>query len=137
MQDDVTRPSPSAIMAEKALLSCMMKEPEHFVARGIAEGLCDEAFSTDAMRHFFRSIVDDFRTHGDVEMIAFVQRRQTAGELDRMGGASGVAEIYTYAPTAGGWAQWLAQVKEAHALRLAQSSARRLFEAENLSLIHI
>ena len=133
MQDDITRPPPSAIMAEKALLSCLMKEPQHFVARGIAEGLSDESFSTEAMRYFFRCIVDDFRTHGDVEMIAFVQRRSTEGILDRMGGSSGVVEIFTYAPSAGGWSQWLGQVKEAHALRLAQGSARRLFEAENSS----
>ena len=130
MNTDPTRPAPSAIMAEKAILSTLMQYPGDFIARGIAEGLTDESFSTPATRCFFRAMVDDFNANGDLEMIAFVQRRQTDGTLQRMGGASEVSSIYTYAPSPGGWSQWIDQVKEAHALRIALASAHRLAEAE-------
>jgi len=131
MPADNLRPEPSAIMAEKALLSCMIREPAQFIARGIAEGLCDDSFSTPATRIFFRSIVDDFHAHGDLDLTAFVQRRHTEGTLQRMGGPSQVTDIYTYAATGHAWQQWLDQVKEAHALRLALGCARRLSEIES------
>lgn len=130
MNTDPTRPAPSAIMAEKAILSTLMQYPGDFIARGIAEGLTDESFSTPATRLFFRSMVDDFHAHGDLEMIAFVQRRQTDGTLDRMGGPAEITHVYTYAPSPGGWQQWIGQVKESHALRIALASAHRLAEAE-------
>jgi len=131
MTTDAPRAIPHASMAEKALLSCMIKDPALFVARGLAEGLSEESFHTEDMRYFFRTIVDDFHAHDDLDLIAFVQRRQTEGILDRMGGATGVTEVYTYAPSGHAWQQWLDQVKEAHALRIALAAAGRIGDAEN------
>ena len=130
MNTDPTRPAPSAIMAEKAILSTLVQHPADFIARGIAEGLVEDSFSTPATRIFFRALVDDFRDHGNLDLIAFVQRRQTEGTLDRMGGPAEVSSLYTYAPSPGGWEQWLGQVKEAHARRIALESAHRLAAAE-------
>ena len=88
MTTDDLRPEPAAIMAEKALLSCMMQEPAQFIARGLAAGLGEDSFSTPAMREIFRSVVDDFHAHGDLDLTASVQRRQTEGILQRMGGTA-------------------------------------------------
>lgn len=131
MPTDDLRPEPAAIMAEKALLSCMMREPAQFIARGMAAGLCEDSFSTPATRDFFRSLVDDFSAHGNIDLTAFVQRRHTEGTLDRMGGPSQVTDIYTHAVTFDAWQQWLDLAKEAHALRIARATARRLSEADN------
>jgi replicative DNA helicase len=129
--DDILRPEPAATMAEKALLSCMMQYPEQFITRGISEGLEEDSFSTPALRETFRFIVDDFHAHGSIDLTAFVQRRQTEGMLDRIGGPWQVTELYTYAASVTGWQQWLDQMKEAHAHRIARTAGRRLLEAEN------
>lgn len=129
MNADPTRPEPSAIIAEKSILSLFMQYPEQFIARGLAEGLTVDSFSTPATRAFFRTLISDFNDHGGIDIGAFIQRRQNDGELDRMGGPSEVAHIYTYQPTGDAWAQWMALVKEAQALRIAIQSARRLADA--------
>ena len=85
MTTDPTRPPPAAIMAENAILSTFMQLPAEFIPRGIAEGLTDESFSTQAKQICFRAIVDDFTTYGNIDLTAFVQRRQLDGKLDRMG----------------------------------------------------
>lgn len=131
MTADDLRPEPAATMAEKALLSCMMQEPAQFIARGLAAGLGADSFSTPAMRELFRAVVDDFHAHGDLDLTAFVQRRQTEGILQRMGGPSQVTEVFSYSLTFTGWNQWIDQVKEAHAHRIARDTARRLLESEN------
>jgi replicative DNA helicase len=131
MTTENTRAVPRFIMAENSLLSCIMQEPAQFIARGIAEGLTEESFSTQAGKLFFRAMVDDFHSHGDLDLSAFVMRRMDEGILDRMGGAAGITHIYTHAPSAGGWTQWLELVKEAQARRIAQDAGRKLTEAEN------
>lgn len=128
--NDTITPPPAAPMAEKAILSCMMAEPARFIAQASAEGITEESFSTPAHRYFLRTILSDFHRDGSIELIAFVQSRHSEGILDRLGGPSAVTEIYGYATSSHGWTQWIAQVKEAQALRTAQEAAHKLHEAE-------
>lgn len=117
-------------MAEKAVLSSMMQEPARFIPLAIAEGLTDESFSTPGLRLYFRHVIEDFHRWETIDLTAFIQRRHAEGIGERMGGPSMAAEIFSYAITSDGWTQWIALVKEAHARRIAQESARKIAEAE-------
>jgi replicative DNA helicase len=126
---DLVQPPPSAPMAEKAILSCMMMKPARFIARASAEGISEESFSTPAHRQLFHSITSDYHRTGSLDLIAFIQARQLDGTLDSIGGPAAVAEIHNYAMMADGWTQWVSQAKETQALRTAQQAAHKLHEA--------
>lgn len=117
-------------MAEKAILSLMMDQPETFVRRALGEGLRGDMFHVH--KHLFEGIVSHHREHGQVDLTAFVQAMHLAGALDRMGGASTVTEVYTYAAgNTKGWTTYCQQLRETYALRLAISRATRLTESED------
>ncbi len=117
-------------MAEKSVLSTIMQEPERFVPLATSAGLSESSFSTPALRLAWRYLIEDGHRYGSIDPAAFVQRRQLDGTLDALGGAAGVAEIFTYAPSPSGWSQWIELIKEAHALRSAQEAGRKLSEVE-------
>lgn len=127
----ITSPPPAATMAEKAILSAMMQEPSRLVPRAAADGITEDSFSTPANRLFFATIRDDHHAHGAIDLIAYVQRRQNEGVLDRMGGPSGVSEINGYAFSTSAWSQWVSQVKAAHAVRTAQEAGRALADTDS------
>lgn len=117
-------------MTEKAVLSSMMQEPARFIPMAIAEGIGEDSFSTPAFRLYFRTVVDDFHKWQSIDLTAFVQRRHTEGLLQQMGGPWMASEVYGYACSSAGWTQWIAQVKEAHALRVAQDASHKIHNAE-------
>lgn len=121
---------PHAPMAEKAILSLMMDQPETFVRRALGEGLKAEMFHLYGA--LFEAIVAHHKEHGQIDLTAFVQALHLAGVLDRMGGPGAIAEVASYAVgNAQGWTIYCQQVRETFALRLAIVRAHRLTEAED------
>lgn len=130
MTDDPTTAFPSAPMAEKSILSCMLQYPEQFIRRGLGEGVTPEMFHHH--RHVFTAIRDRFETFGGIDLSALVQQLHLDGLLERCGGPAAFTEIYTYAAGGGGgWSQWMQQLRETYARRLAITRASRLSEAED------
>jgi replicative DNA helicase len=130
MNTDITQAPPSAIMAEKSILSNMMQEPGRFIPMAAAEGLSESSFYFPGHQIFYRTIIDDFHQWGRIDLAAFVQQRSTEGNLDRMGGPSAVTDVWGYSHMGDGWTQWVSQVKQAHARRMAQEAAVKIHDAD-------
>jgi replicative DNA helicase len=127
---DTVQALPHAPMAEKAILSLMMDQPETFMRRALGEGLRAEMFHLHG--HIFTALVAHHKEHGGFDLTAFIQGMSLAGVLDRIGGASVVSEIYTYAVGNGqGWTIYCQQLRETYAMRLAILRAQKLTEAED------
>ena len=116
-------------MAEKAILSNMMQEPERFIPKATSGGINETVFYLPGNQILFRTIVDDFHKHGTIDLTAFIQQRSRDGDLDALGGISQVAEVFSYSRNAAGWTQWVQQVKDTFALRLAQAASRGIHDA--------
>ena len=121
----MSRAMPSAVMAEKAVVSCMIQNPKGFVGRAAAEGLDESAFwhlgpLRSAVIDFYKA---DPEMEGEIDITALVQGMALDGTLDRSGGPAAVYEAYTYAINPAGWPKWSQQLREAKARRIAITGA--------------
>jgi len=122
------QPLPSAVMAEKYLLSCMMDNPETNVRRAFGEGLTGEMFFHH--RHLYDELTGYFRSHKSFDLGPFIQSLQIAGALDRVGGHGEIVGIFTYAcGSSAQWPAYVTQLRETYAIRLAILQSVRLGEA--------
>lgn len=127
-----TNGMPSVLMAEKAVLSAMMRQPQRFIGKAAAEGVDAECFYL--RRPLYEALLEMFRaapTTTDFEMVSFVTKLQLSQQLDGCGGPSEIADThgYTY-ENFDGWSVWTSQLREAKARRMALSAAHRLAESE-------
>jgi replicative DNA helicase len=120
---DETTTIPEAHGAEKSVISMMMKNPE-CIAKAQAEGLTREHFHKPAHAAIFAAIV----SAGQYELVGFCEDAHRSGTLEDMGGAAGVADIYTYAPSAAHWDDHVQRLRNAHARRLILSAGQAISE---------
>lgn len=130
---DDLKPHPHAPMAEKSLLSAMFKNPS-LIARASAEGIDSAAFHVPAHKTILSAIIEArdagrITSDGEIDLSTFVQQASIDGLLERMGGPSEIATIWSYAIDSGGWSSWCEQVRECKARRIALTAAEALSEA--------
>ena len=120
---------PSAIMAEKSVVSSMLNN-HNLLKRAIAEGLSDDSFWHPQTLGLWQTIQtmqpDD---DGGIDLITLVQHLQEVGKLDRCGGPAEVYHIHSHAIGASGWSQWITTLKEYQARRMALQLAGTMSEA--------
>lgn len=128
---EITQP-PHAIMSEKYVLSCMFTEPQRFIPRSSSDGIDHDAFHIPAHRTMFECMKADYQKVGSLDLTLFVQQRNIDGTLDRMGGASGVTDVFTYQPDGGGrWTDHAGILREMKARRAALTASIKLSEAQD------
>lgn len=116
-ETDLTRALPHALGPEKSLLSTMFNDPQEFVALAIAERLTPEHFYLPSHALIFDTLVATFEAGEEIELVSLVQKLLDRGQLDRVGGPSALTDIYTYAPSSGGFLHHLRLVREKFVLR--------------------
>lgn len=86
-------------MIEKSVLSSIFQELP-IIALGISEGLTADCFYSPMRRKFY-NIFKNSHIAGDQknDLTEIVQMLDRRGELEGMGGAAAIAEIYSYTPT--------------------------------------
>jgi len=122
---------PSAHTSEKAVISSILKDAT-LLKRAAADGITVESFyhpDTQTLWNACRDLPP--ADSNQYDLISLVQHLNDSGNLDRIGGAAQVVEVYNYAPTPAGWTQWVVTLKEYQARRLAQQAARQIAEAED------
>jgi replicative DNA helicase len=122
---------PSAHPSEKAVVSSILKDST-LLKRAAADGISEDSFyhpDTKTLWKVARTLQPN--TEGQQDLIAVIQHLQDNGELDRIGGAAQVVEVWNYSPTPSGWSQWVNILKEYQARRLAQSAAREIATADD------
>lgn len=97
--DSVLRELPHAVGPEKSVLSTIIQDPAEFIPLAIESGLDAEDFYLPARKEIFQSLCERFKAGQDIELVGFTQWLLDNGKLDRIGGASALYELYTYAPS--------------------------------------
>lgn len=106
---------PHALGPEKAVLSVLFQYPEMLDE---VPWLAAEHFHVPSHRDIFGQVLE-FRAKGKpLELVSFIQTLLDMGRLDRVGGPSALAEIYTYQPSPGCFHEHVAHLREKLARRM-------------------
>ena len=128
---DIQAP-PHAVMSEKYVLSCMFTEPGRFIPRSASDGIDTAAFHLPQHRHLHEAMKADWQKTGDLDLVLFIQQRNLDGTLDRMGGASDIYSVSSYAVDDGGkWTQHAEILREMKARRAALTASITLSEVQD------
>lgn len=131
MSEPIIQAMPSSEQSEKAVVCCMLRHAE-FYSRGRAEGIDAAALHFPAPRIVFESIGQMVRDEaGEVDLITLYNHLNEIGLLERAGGMSEVADIYSYVTSPAGWSQWCATLREMKTRRIALESSVRMAAAQD------
>lgn len=115
--DDVTRPLPFALGPEKSILSSMLQEPQEWIPVAIDEGITPEHFYLPSHSTLFEFLASEFQAGEEIELVMSIQKLLDTGRLDRVGGPSGLTDLYTYAPSPGHFRHHIEHVRDKFVLR--------------------
>lgn len=128
--DDVIRALPHAVGPEKSLLSSMLQDPKEYIGRAIEEKLTKEHFYLPGHVLVFGFLVELYERNEEIELVSLTQKLLDRGILDRIGGPSTLADLYTYAPSGGHFPHHLQMVKDKFILRsIIQNSNEAIAQA--------
>lgn len=96
---DVLRPLPHALGQEKSVLSTMLQDPTEFIPIAVEEQLTERHFYMPSHSLLFGAMLEEFAAGREIELVSLVQKLLDTGRLDGVGGASGITDLYTYAPS--------------------------------------
>lgn len=129
-QEDVIRALPHAVGPEKSLLSSMLQDPQEYIGKAIEEKLTDAHFYLPAHAALYGFLIAQFEGGQEIELVSLTQRLLDRGMLDRVGGPSTLADLYTYAPSPGHFSHHLQMVKDKFILRsIIQNSNEAITQA--------
>jgi replicative DNA helicase len=126
-------PMPSAIMAEKSVLSSAIKNLR-YLARAKAEGIDGDCFYDPRCKSIWSAANKYQQTHQDAEEVdlgLMIQTLNIDGGLNHCGGASYLAEVWGYAPSEASFHQWCEMLREMKARRMAKCISTKLDECED------
>ena len=121
---------PSVEMSERAILCLFMNYPKKYIGRSSAEGLDRKCFYKTA--NLYDAIIgfhDRYPDADEVDLIELVSHLQNNGTIDRCGGPSMVAEIYTSSGYPQFWKAYSQQLRECKARRMVIEATERLKDA--------
>lgn len=115
--DDVTRAMPHAVGPEKSVLSSMLQDPATMLGAAVDCGLTAESFYLPGHTLLFTELLAMDAEGKEIELVALIQRLLDRGLLDRCGGPAALADVFTYAPSAGHFRHHAAIVRDKATLR--------------------
>ena len=117
-----TRELPSAVDAEKSVLSSCIQWPE-MISRGRQEGMTREAFYIPAHGQLWEALSKRQRGGQPIELVSLTAALKGTGILPNLGGPSALADIYSYSTTGANFDHHAGMVREAHSMRKLYASA--------------
>jgi hypothetical protein len=117
LSEDITKAPPHAMGPEKSTLSSMLQEPGRFIRQALNENLVADDYYIPAHRHLYQFLLKLHEQGEQIELVSLVQRLLDNGQLDRIGGASTLAELHNYAIGHSHFSLHLSQVKDKAVLR--------------------
>jgi replicative DNA helicase len=93
------RTPPHNIDAEKALLGAIMLKPE--LMHDISVIVYPESFFADKNRQIFKAILEIFTKGDPIDLLSVTTQLKTNNQLERVGGATYIAELIETVPAAG------------------------------------
>lgn len=122
-------PQPVAEQAERAVLSVILRNPETHLSRARGEGLTPSMLHNPACSKLLQTIyalADDEKAIDEATLVDYLQN---AGELDRVGGGSGIMDIAGAAPNTQHFDQHMQLVRDRHTQRFVIAGSSKIEEA--------
>lgn len=94
------RAFPNSVEMEKSILSSILQDPVEYLPRAIEMGIRSETFYKPSHAKLFSLLQNRQNTGEEIELVSLTEELMSEGVLETYGGAPGISEIYTYAPTA-------------------------------------
>lgn len=116
---------PHAEGMEKSVLSSILQEPE-LLDEAKDLGVHQESFFGSKESTIWRVINERVAKGKTLELVGLVQDIDDTNLLSRLGGPSGIAELYSYATTSAHFKEHITELKQKHALREAYKLATAL-----------
>ena len=113
---DPLRPFPASDQAEKAVLCCLIREPDNCLG-GFVGRLRSESFHTPSHRVVFEMIRDLFDQKQRLDLVTLTQALHDKQQLNEAGGPAFLAELNDYVPTTALFEQYLEMLEEKRMLR--------------------
>lgn len=126
-------PMPSAIMAEKSVLSMALRSLRMLMAAK-ADGVDEECFYHPQNKAAWIGLGEyqaKFPQAEEVDIGFWIQSLNIDGGLDKIGGAAYIADLWTYAPSNSSFSEWCSMLREMKARRMAKSVSTKLDECED------
>ncbi|MBV9658990.1 MAG: replicative DNA helicase [Verrucomicrobia bacterium] len=113
---DIHRALPHSLEAEKGLLGSMLLAPAEVIGKAVQE--IDAAhFYLPAHQVIYQTLVDFWTRQQPADVITLTQALRDRGQLELVGGAALVTELFTFVPTAANATYYLEIVREKFVLR--------------------
>lgn len=115
---DTLRAMPVNADAERAVLSCMLKAPGDVIGRAV-EILNSDCFYIPANRIIYETLIELYQSqpNGDFDLITLNTALGNRGQLEQVGGNSGLAELVDDVPTVSFFDHYAEMLKEKFVLR--------------------
>ncbi len=114
----IERPQPHDLEVERAVLSAMLREPQHCIDEAVELLGAAEVFYSHIHRTIFKAIVA-LHNHPElkVDLVTLANYLLKSGKLEAVGGVSTLAEIHDFVPTVVRLDSWCAIVRSYATLR--------------------
>ncbi|MEX0913182.1 MAG: replicative DNA helicase, partial [Candidatus Paceibacterota bacterium] len=109
------RTPPHNLEAERALLGAIILKPE--AMHDVSADIRPESFYADKHREIFRAIFEIFKKGDPIDLLSVSTKLKSHGQLERVGGASYLAELIEMVPAAGNAAYYASEVHNKSMLR--------------------
>ena len=108
---------PSALGAEKSLLSLMLKDPVNYVGKAVETGVSENFFYFSGHKVLWNLLLARFEKGLPTDLTSVNQALQDAGSLEALGGVAGLAELYSYDTLGAYFDHHTELLREKHILR--------------------
>lgn len=109
------RVQPHNLDAERALLGAIILKPE--TMHDISAVVYPESFYADKHREIYRAIFETFAKGDPIDLLSVSTKLKSAGQLERVGGASYLADLIETVPAAGNAMYYATEVQNKATLR--------------------
>ncbi|MEN9020272.1 MAG: replicative DNA helicase [Verrucomicrobiales bacterium] len=118
LMDDPRQSMPSSRETEIGVLSCLLQSSDSELLGEAIENLPGpDCFYVPAHRIIFEGVMEMYNKSQPIDLISVVQLLQDRNQLDKVGGAAAVAEIFSYSPTAAHFSYYLHILTQKYVLR--------------------
>jgi replicative DNA helicase len=134
---DIHRLLPQSPDAEQGVLSCFLLSPREVGGLCVERGVSAECFHIPAHAEVFAVLIELWNAAKPIDFITLTQVLRDRGQLDRIGGAAFVTDLFTFVPTAANAAYYIEILQEKWTLRqvittCTEYAARSYDEQDNV-----
>jgi replicative DNA helicase len=114
---DIHRALPSSLDAEKGVLCSTLLAPDRVIDECIEYGITEKYFHLPAHGLVYSTAIEMREAGRPVDMISITQYLQDRQKLEEAGGASAIADLFTFIPTAANAGYYMEILREKYLLR--------------------